>query len=111
MRGSDLACRYGGEEFVIALPKAGLEMTRQRAENLRRKAAELEVEHRGRVLNKVTLSLGVAVFPTHGANWQATLKAADVALYRAKSGGRNRVEMALAGEVAAADSGSLPKPG
>ncbi|MFH0812236.1 MAG: GGDEF domain-containing protein [Pseudomonadota bacterium] len=91
VRGSDIACRYGGEEFTVILPDASLEVTCQRAEQLREAATNLQVEHRGQLLGLITLSLGVAVFPEHGSTAGDVLQAADVALYRAKNEGRNRV--------------------
>ena len=62
-----------------------------RAEGIRQAAARLSVEHQGTSLGAVTLSLGVAVFPDHGATGEKVLKAADAALYRAKAEGRDRV--------------------
>lgn len=93
-RGVDIACRYGGEEFVVILPGASTEMTLQRAEQLRSAFTGIHPEYRGKPLPKVTLSLGVATFPKHGASWQAALRAADEALYAAKQQGRNRVAVA-----------------
>lgn len=53
----------------------------------------MEIEHDGRRVGLVTLSISIAIFPDHGADGRALLHAADQALYRAKQGGRNRVEM------------------
>lgn len=94
IRGVDIACRYGGEEFVVILPGASTEMTLQRAEQWCSAFAEINLEYRGMLLPQVTLSLGVATFPKHGASWQAALRAADEALYDAKQQGRNRVVVA-----------------
>ncbi len=91
IRQEDIACRYGGEEFILILPEAALEVTRQRAEKLRRGVENLQVEYQGRPLGQITVSLGVAVFPDHGDNGEAIIRAADAALYRGKQGGRNRV--------------------
>jgi diguanylate cyclase (GGDEF)-like protein len=91
VRGSDIACRYGGEEFTIILPEANLEIGRQRAEMLREAARELRLVHDGKSLGAVTLSLGVACFPDHGHRRDHLLQVADAALYEAKNGGRNRV--------------------
>jgi len=91
IRQEDIACRYGGEEFLLILPEASLEVTRQRAEKLRQGVQNLQVEYRGQPLGPITVSLGVAVFPDHGDNVEAIIRAADAALYRAKQGGRNRV--------------------
>ncbi|MDQ4142464.1 MAG: diguanylate cyclase [Actinomycetota bacterium] len=91
IRGGDIACRYGGEEFLLILPEAPLEATRERAENLRRATREVELTFEGKRLQPPTLSLGVAVFPNDGTTRQALLRAADAALYRAKNSGRDRV--------------------
>lgn len=90
IREGDIPCRYGGEEFTLILPQTTLETARARAEQLRESAARLRVEYEGRSL-AVTLSLGVACFPGHGASWQEVLQTADGALYHAKRQGRNRV--------------------
>lgn len=94
IRGVDIACRYGGEEFVVILPGAPTEMTLQRAEQWRSAFREVNLEYNGMLLPPVTLSLGVATFPKHGASWQAALRVADEALYNAKQQGRNRVVVA-----------------
>jgi diguanylate cyclase (GGDEF)-like protein len=94
IRGSDIACRYGGEEFTLILPDATLDVVRDRAEQLREDAKRLKVWHIYRWLRTVTLSLGVAVFPDHGATAKGILQAADAALYRAKQAGRDQVRVA-----------------
>jgi diguanylate cyclase (GGDEF)-like protein len=91
VRGSDIACRYGGEEFTIVLPEASLEIGRQRAEMLREAVRELRLVHDGKSLGAVTLSLGVACFPEHGRRRDHLLQVADQALYEAKDAGRNCV--------------------
>ncbi|MBI3405769.1 MAG: diguanylate cyclase [Acidobacteria bacterium] len=93
-RREDIACRYGGEEFTLVFPDAAIENAAQRAEQLRARASEMAVQHGGKPLGPVTLSLGAACFPAHGTDVAALLHAADQALYRAKSGGRNRVVLA-----------------
>ncbi len=94
VRREDVACRYGGEEFVLILAEASQEIVRQRAEDIRRGFPKLPVMHRGQMLQNVTLSLGVAMFPDHGATGRDVLRAADDAMYRAKAQGRNRVVVA-----------------
>jgi diguanylate cyclase (GGDEF)-like protein/PAS domain S-box-containing protein len=90
VRGEDIACRYGGEEFILILPDASLEIVQNRAEQLRGEVNGLTIHpHHG-----ITLSLGVAVYPQHGRTIDAVLRAADAALYRAKQKGRNRVVVA-----------------
>jgi diguanylate cyclase (GGDEF)-like protein len=91
VRGGDIACRFGGEEFTVILPEAGLEIGRQRAEMLREAVREMHLVHEGKALGPVTLSLGVACFPEHGRRRDHLLEATDAALYEAKSSGRNCV--------------------
>ncbi len=93
-RGEDIACRYGGEEFVLILPDASLDDTRKRCEALHKAIKQLDVYHRGTLLNKITLSFGVAAFPDNGNVAETLLRAADQALYRAKREGRDRVVVA-----------------
>jgi diguanylate cyclase (GGDEF)-like protein len=95
-RSEDIACRYGGEEFALILLDASAEDTEERAKLLREEAARLRVEYGREPLGRVTISVGVAVFPDHGDTAEALLKAADAALYRAKAGGRDRVMVAEA---------------
>ncbi|MBD1834462.1 diguanylate cyclase [Cyanobacteria bacterium FACHB-472] len=94
IRASDTACRYGGEEFMLLLPEASIEIAGQRAEQLRLGAKHLNLEHRREPLGVVTLSLGIACFPQHGNTADAVIRAADAALYRAKAGGRDLVVIA-----------------
>jgi diguanylate cyclase (GGDEF)-like protein len=91
LRQGDVPCRYGGEEFVLILPGASLDGTLARAERLREAVRLLRVQRRDQVLDPITVSLGVATYPLHGATADDLLRAADVALYRAKADGRNRV--------------------
>lgn len=90
-RREDIACRYGGEEFLLILPGAPLEAARRRADELRDGVREMVVEHRGRPLGPISVSAGVACFPEHGTTADDLLRAADTALYRAKELGRDRV--------------------
>ncbi len=91
VRGGDIVCRYGGEEFLAVLPGADIENARERAEELRLGVKNMLVYHLGKPLAKCTISLGVATFPTNARDSETLLKAADTALYRAKNEGRDRV--------------------
>lgn len=93
VRDVDIAARYGGEEFAIILPETDLEEAKAMAEEIRKKVEAHEYPSKQGKL-KVTISLGVSTFPTHAKEKQALIEAADQALYRAKEGGRNRVETA-----------------
>jgi diguanylate cyclase (GGDEF)-like protein len=92
-RNEDISCRFGGEEFVVILPGADANAALRRAEQLRSKVEDIIVRYLDKNLPRITVSIGVAVFPDAGDNPQAVLKAADEALYRAKEKGRNRVEL------------------
>ncbi|HET9913888.1 MAG TPA: sensor domain-containing diguanylate cyclase [Anaerolineales bacterium] len=93
-RGEDIACRYGGDEFILVLPDASREITRERAELICEYAKLFHLQFEGHSLAAVTLSLGVAVFPEHGVTSTGILRAVDAALYRAKHEGRGRVVVA-----------------
>ena len=96
VRNEDMACRQGGDEFVLILPYAALGEAARRAAELNSGVRSLAFDGApGRVL---TLSLGVAAFPEHGDTATAVLRAADDALYRAKRQGRDRVELAQSAE-------------
>lgn len=91
IRGGDILCRYGGEEFVLILPGVNLDVLCKRAETLRAQAKNLRIFYDGRQLSSIAISLGVAIFPAHAINRDELLRAADIALYRAKHEGRDRV--------------------
>jgi two-component system cell cycle response regulator len=91
IRGIDLACRYGGEEFVVVMPETDLAVATIVAERLRRRiAGEPFPIQQGARSTEVTISIGIAALG-HGDNAASVLKRADQALYRAKRDGRNRV--------------------
>jgi diguanylate cyclase (GGDEF)-like protein len=91
IRGGDIACRYGGEEFTLILPEMPLAAVRQRVDALRLGISRFDLRHRGRSLGSITISAGIAMFPEHGTTGEMLLDAADRALYRAKAAGRDRV--------------------
>jgi len=94
LRKEDIACRYGGEEFVLVLPDASLENAARRAEQLRDAVRRMRIPHKDALLGPVTISVGVAAFPDHGSDATGLLKSADMALYEAKRTGRDRVTVA-----------------
>ena len=97
IRGIDLACRYGGEEFVIVMPETDMHVAGMVAERLRRSiAGEPFSIDRGNKRIEVTISIGLATLEKKGEPIADVLKRADVALYRAKHDGRNRVVAAAA---------------
>jgi len=91
VRAEDIACRYGGEEFALIMPESPADILLKRAEELRGGVQHLRIEHDGRPLGAVTISIGAAVFPEHGPTGESVLRSADEALYRAKDEGRNRI--------------------
>ncbi|NRF65810.1 diguanylate cyclase [Aquincola sp. S2] len=96
IRSSDLACRFGGEEFLVILPDTALEAARAVAEVLCKGVRELALSDSSRAIGQVTISLGVASFPQHGSDRAVLTRAADAALYQAKGQGRDRVVVATA---------------
>jgi diguanylate cyclase (GGDEF)-like protein len=94
VRQDDIACRYGGEEFVVIMPDTDLVTAREQAEAIRRAVKASHIDFHGRRLDVITVSIGVAVYPLHGAEPALCLRAADKALNAAKEGGRDRVEVA-----------------
>jgi diguanylate cyclase (GGDEF)-like protein/PAS domain S-box-containing protein len=94
VRGEDISCRYGGDEFILILPDASREVTTERAERLCKHVRHIRTQYEGQTLDAVSLSVGVAIFPEHGSTSVVLLKAADDALYRAKRLGRGRVVVA-----------------
>jgi two-component system cell cycle response regulator len=92
VRGIDLVCRLGGEEFVVVMPETDAQVARVVAERIRSKTAALPFAIAGGAQSiEVTVSVGVASFLGKSDDAAALLKRADVALYRAKADGRNRV--------------------
>jgi len=91
IRNEDLAFRYGGEEFLLVLPSSDLAGVSSRIEQICLEMSHESIEHSGRQLGPITLSIGVAVFPDHGDSAEAVIRGADSALYQAKQAGRNRV--------------------
>lgn len=91
VRQGDAVCRLGGEEFVIVLPRASVEIARERLRIISNHVQSLNLSHGDRPLGKVTISTGIAGFPEDGSSAEGVLRAADKALYRAKAEGRNRV--------------------
>jgi diguanylate cyclase (GGDEF)-like protein len=89
-RASDVACRWGGEEFVVMMPGAALDAAIRRAEEMRRSFETLSLPGEANPPCS-TFSAGLALFPLHASTPQALLEAADEAMYAAKAAGRNRV--------------------
>jgi diguanylate cyclase (GGDEF)-like protein len=91
LRKSDIACRYGGEEFLLVLPDSSLADTSLRLEQIRLQFERMEIRHDGELLAAMTFSAGIAAAPEHGSTPEELLRAADDALYAAKQAGRNQI--------------------
>lgn len=91
VRASDLAYRFGGEEFIVALPRMLLEQAREWADRFMQRVRRMEVKAGGLSLPGVTVSMGLAFAPEHGTDPETVIQAADLALYEAKRGGRDRL--------------------
>lgn len=95
LRSHDTACRYGGEEFILILPKASADEAYACAEALRQGMHHLAVTSDDRQsLPKITCSFAIAIFPDHGADREHVISVADSALYRAKAEGKDRIMIA-----------------
>jgi len=99
LRGSDLKCRYGGEEFLVILPETPLEGAKRVAETLRRELADLPIHWKDETLS-ITASFGVTVALPSEIDSEAIIGRADQALYRAKEQGRNCVQLGAEATVA-----------
>ena len=99
LRGSDLKCRYGGEEFLVLLPETPLEGAKRVADTLRRELADMPVIWKSEPVS-VTASFGVSVALPSEIDSKALIGRADAALYRAKDQGRNCVRLSMETAVA-----------
>ncbi|MBK9576015.1 MAG: GGDEF domain-containing protein [Fibrobacteres bacterium] len=92
IRSSDMLARYGGEEFVVLMPQAEVAGAMQSAERVRAAVENMAIPHEGRML-KVTISIGVCLFPEMASVKQDFIDGADKAMYFSKKSGRNRVTL------------------
>ncbi len=103
IRGGDIACRWGGDEFLVLLPETGLAAAAALAERLCQEVSSAQVEVDGATLN-IRASFGVASYPASAGTPHALLLAADRALYQAKREGGNRVATEAASPPAVQES-------
>jgi diguanylate cyclase (GGDEF)-like protein len=94
IRAGDIACRYGGDEFVMILPETELLTAAERAMILSEEIGIMEYQTQDAVHLSITVSVGVAAYPEHGATGKELLAAADAALYFAKGKGKNQTAVA-----------------
>lgn len=96
-RRGDWVIRYGGEEFLVVMTETTQQEAMQRAEEIRCQVEELTIPFEQYQL-RVTVSIGLAVYPCHGCSFKELFRAADLALYEAKASGRNTVVAATCRE-------------
>jgi len=94
VRGEDISCRYGGEEFTLVLNEINQQSAAKRAQALLEATRDLELQLHSQSLGQITISVGVAMYPQHGKTQSELIKAADEALYHAKEGGRDQFKIA-----------------
>jgi diguanylate cyclase (GGDEF)-like protein len=90
LRETDVAARYGGDEFILLLPETAAAGARELAERIRRSVADKGMEARGMRI-PISVSVGVAAFPEHGTDLRSIMNKSDQAMYLSKKTGRNRV--------------------
>jgi len=90
IRAGDIAYRYGGDEFVVVMPSAGIEIARKRAELISQSFNSSPIQD-GKGKFAATISVGIAIYPEHGSDGIEILHCADTALYQAKQSGRNAI--------------------
>ena len=93
LRGADIACRYGGEEFCILLPQTSVTEAGVIAERMRQKVSETEYPHgKSQPMGMVSISIGISTLGKNIDTGEGVISAADRALYNAKRHGKNRIE-------------------
>ena len=100
LRGGDVSARWGGEEFVVSLPGAGLATAHKIGEKLRQEVEGIKIKTREGELS-VTVSIGIAEY--HNGSLIDLLEKADQAMYKAKLKGKNRVEIFMNGAAVSVD--------
>ncbi|MGQ3888524.1 diguanylate cyclase [Legionella sp. CNM-1927-20] len=86
----DIACRYGGEEFILFIPEIKPKTALVRAEQLHKAISKIHLRYGGNALSQITISIGIAMYPQDGKDIHTLIACADHALYQAKNSGRNK---------------------
>ena len=94
VRADDIVSRYGGEEFLIVMPDSEIHVVTKRAQLLVERTRELTLNHKNKSLGHVTMSIGIAMYSEHGDTSTSIIAVADQALYKAKTEGRDQVQVA-----------------
>jgi diguanylate cyclase (GGDEF)-like protein len=89
-RRGDFTCRFGGEEFVVVMPNIAMDTAFQRAKDLRVILNSLKIPY-GHFILTITISMGIACYPSNGEDRESVLRAADRAMYAAKKAGRDHI--------------------
>ena len=92
VRGIDLVSRFGGEEFIVLIPETDLKGVQLLAERMRLEIADTPIEHNGKSFH-ISISIGIAMIDANNGDFEGMINQADIALYKAKDKGRNRVEL------------------
>ena len=108
LRDDDIAARYGGEEFAVVLPGIDENTALAVAERIRTRTDTTLISLAPGITDRITVSIGVACAPEQALDRITLLRLADEALYRAKQGGRNRVEYAGVPPVPVAPAPAIP---
>jgi diguanylate cyclase (GGDEF)-like protein len=95
VRLEDIVCRFGGEEFVVILPEISEKLATERAEKIRRAVANLKTQFKQHSLSRISVSVGLAMYPDPATTADELLQMADKALYDAKHSGRNQLQIAI----------------
>jgi diguanylate cyclase (GGDEF)-like protein len=106
VRAGDLACRFGGEEFSLVIAEADIPGTLKCVSGICEAVKHLSIEFRGQTLGRITVSAGISSFPLHHDNMDDLINAADTALYKAKSSGRDCIVIYDAQDIKAKNAPS-----
>jgi len=110
VRAADVSARFGGDEFMVIMPNASRKITLRRADKIRQNAGKMLITHEGENLGKISLSMGVAIFPEDGTNSVEMVKAADHALYQAKNDPNQAILSPSQGVTASASRKNICHP-